>query len=133
VHVGGEGVGNCLFGTGGNLNRVLVRGKVLEDLRLAIDLLDQRTTDNGDANGGWLLIVDGETCLGGVAVDKLDAEDLRLRERDGYGDVEVWRLRLLYDFLDLLDLSTRVSNLMSCRGEIKSLPFPLHMRLQRAG
>jgi hypothetical protein len=32
-----------------------------------------------------------------MTVDKLDAEDLRLRERDRYGDVEVWRLRLLYN------------------------------------
>jgi len=41
-----------------------------------------------------------------VAVDELDAEDLRLRERYGHLDVQVGRLGLVGD---LLDLDTGVS------------------------
>jgi hypothetical protein len=40
-----------------------------------------------------------------LAVDELDAEDLRLRERDGDGDVEIGSLRLVYCLL--LSLRTR--------------------------
>ena len=107
VHLRREAVGNRLVGASGDLDGVALASEVTKDLRFSLDLLDQRATDNGDADGGWLIVDHGQTRLGGLAVDELDAEDLRLGERDGNGDVEVGRLRLVYCLLHLLSLETR--------------------------
>lgn len=80
VHLGGEGVGHGLLCAGRNLDGVLLRGKVAQDLKLAIDLLEQRATDNVHANGLRLVVGDGQAGLSGMAIDELDAEDLRLGE-----------------------------------------------------
>lgn len=104
VEFGGEGVGNRLLGAGWDLKRITLGGEVANNLALASRLLDQRATDNGDANGSGFIVGDGEAGLGGMAVDELDAEDLRLREGDGDGDVEVGGLGRVVGFCDLLDL-----------------------------
>jgi hypothetical protein len=80
VHLGGEGVGYSLLCTSRDLDRVLLRSKVAQDLELAIDLLEQRATDDVHANGLRLIVGDGQAGLSGMAVDELDAEDLRLGE-----------------------------------------------------
>ena len=95
VQLGAERVGHRLLGAGRDLNRVALRSEVADDLRLAGGFLDERATDNGDANGSGLVVCDGETGLGGVAIDELHAKDLRLRERDRDGDLKVGRLRFL--------------------------------------
>ena len=105
MHLCREAVGNCLVGASGNLNGVALAGEIAKDLRLSCNFLDQRATDNGDANRSGLIVDHGQTRLGGLAVDELDAEDLRLRERDGDGDVEIGSLRLVYCLL--LSLRTR--------------------------
>lgn len=80
VHLGGEGVGHSLLCTSRDLDRVLLRSKVAQDLELAIDLLEQRATDNVHANGLRLVVGDGQAGLSGMAVNELDAKDLRLGE-----------------------------------------------------
>lgn len=103
VELGGEAVGNCLLCTGGDLDGVLLGGEVANDTGLSILLQGQRSANNGDANGRGLVVVDGQASFGGMAVDELDAKDLRLGERDRDLDVQVGRLRLfLYDLFDLL-------------------------------
>jgi hypothetical protein len=108
VELGREGVRNGLLSAGGDLNRVLLRGEIAHDLGLAIGLLEERAADNAHANGLGLVVGDGQTRLGGVAVDQLDAEDLALGERSRDLDVQVRRLGL-GNFLDVLNLCTRGS------------------------
>jgi hypothetical protein len=112
VHVGGEGVGNGLLCTSRDLDRVLLRGEIADDTRLSSLLQRQRTANNGHAYGGGFTVGDGQAGFGGMAVDKLDAEDFRLREGDRDLDVQVGRLGLLCDLFDLQ--RTIVSLLMSC-------------------
>ena len=83
VHFCREAVRNCLVGA---------------------NFLDQRATDNGDADRSGLIVDHGQTRLRGLAVDELDAKDLRLGEGHGDGDIEVGSLRLV----DCLLLSLRV-------------------------
>ena len=78
VHLGGEGVGHGLLCTGRDLDRVLLRSEVAQNLKLAIDLLEQRATHNVHANGLGLIVGDGQAGLSGMTIDKLNAEDLRL-------------------------------------------------------
>lgn len=113
VQLSGEGIGHRLLCSSGDVDRVLARSEVAHNLLLAGHLLDQRTANERHGNGRGLLVVDGEAGFGGMAVDELDAEDLRLWEGDGYGDIEFGCLRLLVDVDDLFDLSTRVLALMS--------------------
>ena len=80
VHLGREGVGHSLLCASRDLDRVLLRSKVAQNLELAIDLLEQRATDDVHANGLWLIVGDGQAGLSGMAIDELDAEDLRLGE-----------------------------------------------------
>lgn len=108
VELGGEGVGHSLLSAGGDLNRVLLRGEVAHDLRLAIGLLEKRATNDAYANGLGLIVGDGQTRLGDMAVDHLDTKDLALRERGRDLDVQV-RCLGLRDFLDILNLRTRGS------------------------
>jgi len=69
------------------------------------DVLEQRTADDGDGDALGLLVVDGKAGFGSMAVDQLDAEDLRLWEAGRDGDLEVRRLGLLVDNLfDIFDL-----------------------------
>ena len=78
MHLGGEGVGHGLLCTGRDLDRVLLRSKVAQNLKLAIDLLEQRATDNVHANGLRLIVGDGQAGLSGMAIDELYTKDLRL-------------------------------------------------------
>lgn len=112
VELGGEGVRDGLLGTRWDLDRVLLRGEVADDVALSGLFLEQRSADDGDAYGSWLSVVDGQPSLGSVTIDELDTEDLRLREGHRDLDIEVGRLRLI--LCDLLDLQhTIVSSLMS--------------------
>jgi hypothetical protein len=43
-------------------------------------LRDERAANNGDANGSGLLVGDRQAGGGGMAIDELGAEDLRLGE-----------------------------------------------------
>lgn len=108
VELGREGVWDGLLSAGGNLDGVLLRGEVAHDLRLAIGLLEKRATNDADANGLGLVVGDGQTRLGGMAVDQLDSKDLALGERCRDLDVQVWCLGL-GNFLDILNLRTRGS------------------------
>lgn len=92
MELSAEGVGHRLLSAGGNLQRVALGGEVAHNLALTGDLLNQRTADKRNANGRWLVVGDGQTRFGDMAVDELDAENLRLGERDGDGDLEVRRL-----------------------------------------
>jgi hypothetical protein len=105
VQVRGEGVGHRLLRTSRDLDCVLLRSQIADDARLSSDLLEQRSANTGDENGRRLVVVDGEAGFGGMTVDELDAEDLRLRERDGDLDVDVWRLWLVGYLFDLLTRS----------------------------
>ena len=104
VHFCREAVRNCLVGASRNLDRVALAGEVAKDLGLSCNFLDQRATDNGDADRSGLIVDHGQTRLRGLAVDELDAKDLRLGEGHGDGDIEVGSLRLV----DCLLLSLRV-------------------------
>lgn len=75
---------------------------------MAIGFLEERATNDAHANGLGLVVGDGQTRLGGMTVDQLDAEDLRLGERGGDLDVQV-RCLGLGNLLDVLNLSTRGS------------------------
>jgi hypothetical protein len=104
VHLLGEAVGDRLIGASRDLDGVALASEVAKNLRFSLDLLYQGAADNGDADGRWLIVDHGQTRLGGLAVDELDAEDLRLGKRDGHGDIEVGRLWLVYCLLHLLSL-----------------------------
>ena len=111
VHLGGEAIGQRLLLAGGDLQAIALAGEVAQDLSLVALVLDQRAADNGDGDGLGLLVVDGQAGLGRVAVDQLDAEDLRLREAGGNGDLEIGRLGLaaLNSLFDLVGLGQRTS------------------------
>jgi hypothetical protein len=80
MQVGGEGVGNRLLGARWDLDRIAPRREVADDARLAVLLRDERAANNGDANGSGLLVGDRQAGGGGMAIDELGAEDLRLGE-----------------------------------------------------
>jgi hypothetical protein len=102
MHVGGEGVGHRLLCASWNLDGVLLCGEVADDTRLSGLLEGKRSADDGDANGERLIVGDGKTSFGGMAIDELDAKDLRLGEGDGDLDVQIGRLRrLIYNLFDL--------------------------------
>lgn len=94
MHLGGEGVRDGFGLAGGDLGGVAGSSQVAQDVRLRT-ILDQRASDDGDADGLRLLIGDGEHRLSLMAIDELDAEDLGLRERSADGDLEVGSLALL--------------------------------------
>lgn len=132
VHLGGEAVGQGLLLAAGDLQAIARAGEVTEDLSLSARLLDERTTNNGDRDGLGLLVVNGKTGLGGVAVDQLDAKDLGLREAGGDSDLQVGRLGILDDFFDILDLEKQtVSGLSSCAANAELVCSPLALRLRR--
>lgn len=108
VKVGGESVGHGLLGPSRDLNGVLLRSKVAHNLGLAIDFLRERATNNAHTNWLGLVVGDGQTGLGGMTVNQLDAEDLRLRERGRYLDIQV-RCLDFGDFFHVLNLSARGS------------------------
>lgn len=78
MHVESEAVRNSLLGASGNLDRVALRSKVADDLGFTGDLRDERAANNGNANRCRLIVGDGKTRLGGMAVDELHAKNLRL-------------------------------------------------------
>lgn len=76
MQVGGEGVGDSLLGTGGDLDGVFLGGEVAHNLGLAIGLLEQRAADDVHTNGLGLVVGDGQTSFGSMTVDELDTKDL---------------------------------------------------------
>ena len=111
MHLGREAVGQRLLLAGGDYQAIALAGEIAQDVRLVASVLDQRSADNGDGNGLGLLVVDGQAGLGRVAVDQLDAEDLRLREAGRDGDLQVGRLGLvaLDNLVDLVGLGQQMS------------------------
>lgn len=87
VHLGSEAVGQRLLLAAGDLQSIALASQVAQNMSLLASILDQRAADDGDSDGLWLLVVDGQTSLGRVAVDQLDTEDLRLREAGRDGDL----------------------------------------------
>ena len=81
VQLGGESVGHGLLCASRDLDRVLLRGEVAHDLRLSVDLLEKRATNDVHTDRLGLVVGDGQTSFSGMTVDELDAEDLRLGER----------------------------------------------------
>lgn len=108
MELGGECEGHCLLGAGRDLNRVFLRGKIAHDLRLAVGFQEERAANDVHANGLGFVVGDGQTRLGGMTVDQLDAKDLTLGERGRDLDIQVWCLGL-GNFLDVLNLSARGS------------------------
>jgi hypothetical protein len=105
VHVGGEGVRDGLLGASWDLDGVLLRSEVADDTRLSGLLQRKRSADDGDTDGERLIVGDGQTSFGGMAIDELNAKDLILGEGDGDLDIQIGRLRLL--IYNLFDLRTR--------------------------
>jgi hypothetical protein len=115
VHLGREAVRQRLLLAAGDRQSVALAGEVAQDLRLVASILDQRAADEVDGDGLGLLVGDGQTSLGRMAVDQLDAEDLRLREAGRDGHLQIGRLGLVVDdSVDIFDLGSCVSGLMSC-------------------
>lgn len=77
------------------------RGKVANDTAtLRIEWWrPERSADKLDCDWFWLLIGKGEERLGGLAIDELDAEDLRRRERGAHGDSERRTLQLAFHYI----------------------------------
>ena len=117
VHLGRERISEGLVLAGGDGDAIALGGQVAQygrSLRRAgdIDGSGERATNDQDGDGLGFLVVDVEDGAGGVAVDKLDAEDLCLREGGLDVDVDVGSLLLagvldvLLDTLDFLDLES---------------------------
>lgn len=68
---------------------------------LASGRIEQRAADELDRDGFFLLVLEVEKGIGGVAIDQLDAENLRVGERSADRDSEVGggirTLDLLFD------------------------------------
>ena len=81
VQLGGESIRHGLLCASGDLNGVLLGSEVADNLRLAVGLLKKGATNDAHTNGLGFGVGDGQTSFGGMTVDELDAENLRLRER----------------------------------------------------
>ena len=105
VHLGREAVGERLLLASGDGEVVAGRRQVAEDNRRgrsawSTNGSEERTADKEEVDGLGLLVGDVEDGLSGMAVDKLDSEDLAVREGSGNGDCNVGRgARILERFL----------------------------------
>jgi hypothetical protein len=104
VHIGTEAIRDSLLCTGGDLNVELLCSQVAQNLCIGGGILHQRTTNDGNTDGLWLVVGDGEDSLGGMSVDELHAEDLGLWERGGDLDIVVGCLRRFYNLFNVFDL-----------------------------
>jgi len=126
VHLGGEGVRDGLLLAAGNGQAVALAGQVAQDAGVGARVLEQGAADERHGDGGGLLVLEGEAGLGGMAVDQLDAEDLRLGPAGRDGDLDVGRLRVFADLFDALDLGvvarqTRVDVMARQNSELTSI------------
>jgi hypothetical protein len=80
VHLGGEAVADRLLGSGGDLDTVASSGQVASNLGLVLGVA-KTTSNKVHSHRVRLIVGDGDQCLGRVTVDKLNAKDLRSRER----------------------------------------------------
>lgn len=104
VHVDSETVGGSLLLTGRDQEVVLGGGQAAVTVG---PLAEERTTDVVKADGGGLMVGDGQNSVGRMSINELDTEDLRVRERNRDGDVQfgglldIGILNLLYGLRSL--------------------------------
>lgn len=102
VHLGSEAVGGSLLLASRDQKVVLAEGQVADSLGA-----DEGTTNEAKVDRGSLMVGDGQNGVGRVAIDKLHAEDFRVREGNRDGDVQLGSLldfrilNLLYDLRSL--------------------------------
>ena len=82
VHVGLKGEWQALLLARSNLDSILLGGQVADNARAAdVEVgCPQTATDELDGDRLGLFVAEGEAGIGGLAVDELDAEDLRVGE-----------------------------------------------------
>lgn len=93
VHIDEETVGETLFFTGGDLDRILMSGQIADNARSCTQITRPQTSTH-ELDGNWVgfFIGEGEESLGLLAVDELDAEDLGVGEGGVNGDGDGRRL-----------------------------------------
>lgn len=76
MHLGGEAVADRLLGPGGDLDTITGGSQVAGDLGLILGVT-KSTANKIDGNRVRLIVGDGDQRLGRVAIDKLNAKNLR--------------------------------------------------------
>lgn len=93
MHLGGEAVADTLFLASGNLDCIARGSQVTDHLARLLEVPQAASKEvHGDRAG--LIVRESDESLGRVTVDKLDAEDLRSRERGFSLDIEAGSLSL---------------------------------------
>ena len=107
VHVDSEAVGGALLFAGRDQDVVLGGGQGAVG-----SLVQEGTTDVGQADRGGLLVGDGQDSVGRMSIDELDTEDLRVREGDRDSDIQLGSLLdigVLHLFYGLRSLYTSLA------------------------
>lgn len=80
MHLRRKGIAQTLLLPSRNLDAVLGGGQVANNAALLVVKIPQRAANKVDRNRRRLPVGDGDQRLGGLAIDELDAENLRGRE-----------------------------------------------------
>lgn len=88
VHLGSKGEADGFLRLGRNLETVPRSSQVANDLAVLIQI-PQASTEEVDGDRVWLIVGERNQSLRWAAVDELDTEDLRVRERGVHLDGEI--------------------------------------------
>ena len=99
VHVGGEGVGQCLLRARRNLG-VVAGGSEVANVPTWFPERPKTASNEIDADGVLFLVGEGQESFGRVAIDELHAKDLGGRERSRDRDCQLGDLDLLLSILN---------------------------------